>query len=130
MSSASRPADRFFRHPIAPPSPPPRLVCPTKRSDLPEWDVFYRAVTALPHIWSLPRLQEVFPFPMDDRCSHISGLCVEGFAFRASMKFRAFPPDQVNGLNGPWGESGSENAGQTGPSSGDAPSTHSGGGSR
>ena len=50
MSSASRPADRFFRHPIAPPSPPPRLVCPTKRSDLPEWDAFYRAVTALPQV--------------------------------------------------------------------------------
>ncbi|AFS52270.1 hypothetical protein LFML04_1638 [Leptospirillum ferriphilum ML-04] len=30
------------------------------------------------HIWSLPRLQKVFPFLMDDHCSHISGLCVEG----------------------------------------------------
>lgn len=30
------------------------------------------------HIWSLPWLQEVFSLFEDDRCSHISGLCVEG----------------------------------------------------
>ena len=45
-----------------------------------------------------PGCKRFFPFLMDDRCCHISGLWVEDFTFRASMKFRAPSPDQQDGF--------------------------------
>ena len=69
MASASRPVDRFFREPSAPPSPPLRLVCPTKNSPRSEWEDFYRAITLLPQVGIPPsdrlRLfdpEEIFEF--------------------------------------------------------------------
>ncbi|MDA8060235.1 MAG: AAA family ATPase [Nitrospiraceae bacterium] len=69
MASASRPVDRFFREPSSPPSPPLRLVCPTKSSPRSEWEDFYRAITLLPQVGIPPsdrlRLfdpEEIFEF--------------------------------------------------------------------